>query len=178
MAELGVLLLPITCTIAPEGNYSSGPCAKMCYAGAAFYLSLCSWLLLSGWKRMGRKEKSAIGIALFVELTVSILQAFHPTWLISGMGLVLMTLSFYLILENPDILRAELTEQRMSMLYLKSQVNPQFLYNTLDTIRIQAQLNGDKKVAELLMRLSDFFRLSSAPNISARFSKARSAWAF
>lgn len=48
----------------------------------------------------------------------------------------------------------------MSMLYLKSQVNPHFLYNTLDTIRIQAQLNDDKQVADLLMRLVDFFRLS------------------
>ncbi|WP_420315036.1 sensor histidine kinase [Coprococcus hominis (ex Arizal et al. 2022)] len=46
------------------------------------------------------------------------------------------------------------------MLYLKSQVNPHFLYNTLDTIRIQAELDGDKKVAKLLMRLVDFFRLS------------------
>ena len=46
------------------------------------------------------------------------------------------------------------------MLYLKSQVNPHFLYNTLDTIRIQAQLNGDRAVADLLMRLVDFFRLS------------------
>ena len=43
---------------------------------------------------------------------------------------------------------------------LKSQVNPHFLYNTLDTIRIQAELDGDKKVAKLLMRLVDFFRLS------------------
>lgn len=50
--------------------------------------------------------------------------------------------------------------KKMSMLYLKSQVNPHFLYNTLDTIRIQAQLNGDKKVADLLMRLVDFFRIS------------------
>ena len=48
----------------------------------------------------------------------------------------------------------------MSLLYLKSQVNPHFLYHTLDTIRIQAQLNGDKKVADLLMRLVDFFRIS------------------
>lgn len=80
--------------------------------------------------------------------------------LISGMGITLMTLAFYLTLENPDALRAELTEQKMSMLYLKSQVNPHFLYNTLDTIRIQAELDGDKKVAKLLMRLVDFFRLS------------------
>lgn len=71
-----------------------------------------------------------------------------------------MTLAFYLTLENPDILRSELTEQKMSMLYLKSQVNPHFLYNTLDTIRIQAQLNGDEQVASLLMRLVSFFRRS------------------
>lgn len=76
------------------------------------------------------------------------------------MGITLMTLSFYLTLENPEALRAELVEQKLSMLYLKSQVNPHFLYNTLDTIRIQAHLNGDKTVASLLMRLVDFFRLS------------------
>ena len=48
----------------------------------------------------------------------------------------------------------------MSLLYLQSQINPHFLYNTLDTIRIQAQLDGDRKVADLLMQLVDFFRLS------------------
>ncbi len=88
------------------------------------------------------------------------MQGLHHTWLISGMGITLMALSFYLTLENPEALRAELTEQKMSMLYLKSQVNPHFLYNTLDTIRIQAQLDGNAKVAGLLMRLVDFFRLS------------------
>lgn len=160
LTELGALLLPLYYKVTPECNYSYGPCAYMCYAGAAFYLSLCTWLMISNWKRIDRKKKSAIGVALSVELIVSVLQAFHPTWLISGMGLTLMTLSFYLTLENPDILRAELVEQKMSMLYLKSQVNPHFLYNTLDTIRIQAQLNNDKPVADLLMRLVDFFRLS------------------
>ena len=95
-----------------------------------------------------------------IEFIVCVLQGLRHTWLISGMGITLMTLSFYLTLENPEALRSELMEQKMSMLYLKSQVNPHFLYNTLDTIRIQAQLNGDTKVADLLMRLVDFFRLS------------------
>ena len=111
-------------------------------------------------KKIDGKKKFAIGAALIIELSVSALQGLHHTWLISGMGITLMTLAFYLTLENPDILRAELTEQKMSMLYLKSQVNPHFLYNTLDTIRIQAQLDGDRKVADLLMQLVDFFRLS------------------
>lgn len=103
---------------------------------------------------------SVIGAALLVELLVSVLQGLHPTWLISGMGMTLMTLAFYLTLENPDILRVELAEQKMPMLYLKSQINPHFLYNTLDSIRIQAEIFGDKKVANLLMRLSEFYRLS------------------
>lgn len=160
IAELGVLLLPIHYAVTPDGNYSDGIHANVCYVSMAFYLFLCVWLLLRSRKRIDPKKKFAIGTALVIEVCVSLLQAFHPTWLISGMGITLMTLSFYLTLENPDILRAELTEQKMSLLYLKSQVNPHFLYNTLDTIRIQAQLNGDKKVADLLMRLVDFFRLS------------------
>lgn len=130
------------------------------YGGVAIYLALCAGILIWNWKQIHVKKKFAIGVALLVEFLVCGLQGAYPTWLISGMGITLMTLSFYLTLENPDILRAELTEQKMSMLYLKSQVNPHFLYNTLNTIRIQAQLNGDKKVADLLMRLVDFFRIS------------------
>ena len=160
VAELGNFLLPITYTVTPEGNYSSGTYMLVPYGAVAFYLLLCAGLLAVNRKQIDKKKKFVIGIALTIEFVVSILQGLHHTWLISGMGIALMTMSFYLTLENPDILRAELTEQKMSMLYLKSQVNPHFLYNTLDTIRIQAQLNGDKKVADLLMRLVDFFRLS------------------
>ena len=160
LAELEVMLLPVHYAVTPAGNYSDGPHANVCYLSTAFYLLLCVWLLLRSWKQLEKKKKFAIGAALLIEVCVSLLQALNPTWLISGMGITLMTLSFYLTLENPDILRAELVEQKMSMLYLKSQVNPHFLYNTLDTIRIQAQLNGDRKVADLLMRLVDFFRLS------------------
>ncbi|MGM9640622.1 MAG: sensor histidine kinase, partial [Faecousia sp.] len=160
VAELGNFLLPISYTVTPEGNYSSGPYMLVPYGAVAFYLLLCAGLLAVNRKQIDKKKKSVIGIALTIEFVVSILQGLHHTWLISGMGITLMTMSFYLTLENPDILRAELTEQKMSMLYLKSQVNPHFLYNTLDTIRIQAQLNGDKTVADLLMRLVDFFRLS------------------
>ncbi|MGN0745415.1 MAG: sensor histidine kinase [Aristaeellaceae bacterium] len=159
-AELGNFLLPITYTVTPEGNYSSGPYMLVPYGGVAFYLLLCAGLLAVNRRQIDAKRKRVIGFALLIEVTVCALQGLRHTWLISGMGITLMTLSFYLTLENPDILRAELTEQKMSMLYLKSQVNPHFLYNTLDTIRIQAQLNGDKKVAELLMHLVDFFRLS------------------
>ena len=148
-AVLGSFLLPISYTITGKGNYSAGHYALVSYAAVAFYMLICAVLLVINWKQIDKKKKSAIGVALLIAFTVCALQGLNHTWLISGMGITLMTLSFYLTLENPDILRAELTEQKMSMLYLKSQVNPHFLYNTLDTIRIQAQLNGDKKVADL-----------------------------
>ena len=160
IAQLCNYLLPISYTVTDKGNYSSGPYMYVPYAAVVFYLLLCAGLLAVNRKQINKKEKYTIGIALTIEFTVCALQALFHTWLISGMGITLMTMSFYLTLENPEALRAELTEQKMSMLYLKSQVNPHFLYNTLDTIRIQAQLNGDTKVAELLMRLVDFFRLS------------------
>lgn len=160
MSAIGAMVLPIRYIETPEGNYSAGYYAYVSYASVAFYLLLCGGLLFGNWKYLHKKKKFAIGAALLIEFTICAMQGVHPTWLISGMGITLMTMSFYLTLENPDIIRAELTEQKMSMLYLKSQVNPHFLYNTVDSIRIQAELNGDKKVAKLLMKLVDFFRMS------------------
>ena len=164
VAEIGVLVLNIEYIQTPNGNYSAGSYCTVSYASVVFYLFLCAGLLLSNWKQIHPKKRFSIGIAMTIEFIVCVLQGLNPTWLISGMGMTLMTLAFYLTLENPDILRAELTEQKMSMLYLKSQVNPHFLYNTLDAIRIQAQLDGDKKVADLIMQLVDFFRSSVKVN--------------
>ena len=42
--------------------------------------------------------------------------------------------------------------------YLESQINPHFLYNTLDTIHWTAVRNGDKAVCEQIEALSDLFR--------------------
>lgn len=164
LALLGDLLLPIHYAQTPKGNYSDGIHVVVCYLSVLYYLILCVGLLLGNWKELDAKKRSVIGAALTIQLGVTVLQAINPTWIISGMGLTLMTMAFYLTLENPAILRSELTEQRMSMLYLKSQINPHFLYNTLDSIRIRAQLSGDKEVADLLMRLVDFFRLSVKTN--------------
>lgn len=162
--EAGVLLLPIHYAVTPEGNYSDGIHANLCYVGVGFYLILCVVKMLRHFRHIRTVSTGAICVALLIELIVSLIQGAHPAWLISGIGITLITLTFYLSLENPEKLRAELNEQKMSMLYLKSQVNPHFLYNTLDSIRIQAQLNNDDTTAHLLMRLVDFFRLNVRSN--------------
>ena len=160
VAELGALMLPVHYAVTPQGNYSDGIHAAVIYVSMSFYLILCVGMLVFNWNLINRKKKLVIAAALIIELCVSFVQAVVPTSLISGMGLTLMTMAFYLTLENPDILMGELIEQKLSMLYLKSQVNPHFLYNTLDTIRIQAELNQDKEVSHQLMHLVNFFRLS------------------
>ena len=159
--ELGVLFLPVHYAITPLGNYSDGIHASLCYLAVGVYLFLCLYLLFSHFTSIRNNKKSAILMALVIEIVISILQSFNPTWLISNMGIALIVLAFYLTLENPDLYKAQLIEQKMSMLYLKSQINPHFLYNTIDSIRIEAELNNDDKVAELLMKLVNFFRLTT-----------------
>ena len=87
-AEAGTIFLPVHYTVTPAGNYSDGSYAGVSYACVAFYLLLCAGLLIGSFRQLDNKKKFAIGAALLVELSVCALQAFHPTWLISGMGIM------------------------------------------------------------------------------------------
>ena len=158
--EIIALVFPIAYIQTPNGNYSAGAYVIASYGGVAIYLALCAGILIWNWKQIHVKKKFAIGVALWVEFLVCGLQGAYPTWLISGMGITLMTLSFYLTLENPDILRAELTEQKMSMLYLKSQVNPHFLYNTMDMINWMALQGQTEEISHAVQSLSRFYKLT------------------
>ena len=44
------------------------------------------------------------------------------------------------------------------MVALQSQINPHFLYNTLESIRMKAICNGDKEVGKMLYILAFLFR--------------------
>lgn len=56
--------------------------------------------------------------------------------------------------------RVELLQKETELLYLRNQINPHFLYNILDSIRMTAGINGDHEVAGLIMNLANFFRMS------------------
>lgn len=53
----------------------------------------------------------------------------------------------------------ELTLREIQILALQNQINPHFLYNTLDTIRYMIEL-GDNRSVEMIQLLSDLFRVS------------------
>lgn len=51
-----------------------------------------------------------------------------------------------------------LIRKRVEVLALQSQINPHFLYNTLDSIRSRALLDGHREIASMTEILSKFFR--------------------
>lgn len=53
---------------------------------------------------------------------------------------------------------AEINQKKAEMIALQNQINPHFLYNTLECIRMKALCNGDKDVGKMLYNLSFLFR--------------------
>lgn len=53
---------------------------------------------------------------------------------------------------------AELNQKSAEMVALQNQINPHFLYNTLESIRMKAICNGDKEVGKMLYTLAFLFR--------------------
>lgn len=60
----------------------------------------------------------------------------------------------------------ELIKKRVNLFTLQSQINPHFLYNTLDSIRSKALLDGQKEIADMTQVLSKFFRYCISSNES------------
>jgi len=78
------------------------------------------------------------------------------TWFIKRIKVLVAKCSNQKIRENSAIVfdkQAELTA-------LQSQINPHFLCNTLESIRGQALLDGNKEIAKMMEALASFFRYS------------------
>lgn len=53
---------------------------------------------------------------------------------------------------------AEIEQKNAEMAALQSQINPHFLYNTLEAIRMKAICNGDREVGKMLYSMAVIFR--------------------
>jgi len=58
------------------------------------------------------------------------------------------------------LLNAEINEREAEILLLQSQINPHFLYNTLDSVYCMAIIHGDDQIADMVLALSNHFKLS------------------
>lgn len=59
-----------------------------------------------------------------------------------------------------NVLHMKIYRQQAQVQVLRSQINPHFLYNTLESINMKAEMNGDYEVADMVALLGKLFRLS------------------
>lgn len=58
------------------------------------------------------------------------------------------------------LLNTQIREREAQLLLLQAQISPHFLYNTLDSVYCMAMIHGDDEIAEMILALSDNFRLA------------------
>ena len=57
-------------------------------------------------------------------------------------------------------IQKETAQKEAQLKALQLQINPHFMYNVLENLRMQCEINGDSGMADTLISLADFFRYS------------------
>lgn len=79
---------------------------------------------------------------------------------IGKVGQYLLNISKNNLELREKLLSSELNEKEAELLLLQEQINPHFLYNTLDALYFRAVIERADDIAEMVKALSDVFKLS------------------
>ena len=79
---------------------------------------------------------------------------------IGKVGQYLLNISKNNLELREKLLSSELNEKEAELLLLQEQINPHFLYNTLDALYFMAVIDQTDDIAEMVKALSDVFKLS------------------
>lgn len=147
---LGVLFLPIRYISHPVSNYSMGPMAYLAYISIIVYISLIAYQIYRHRIKLLYKTKLAITISFGVTSLCLIYQAIYPYSLISGIGFTIITLAFYLTIENPDATLVELLKEEKIKSDAANRAKSAFLANTSHEIR--TPINTILGMNEMILR--------------------------
>ncbi|MBQ7832452.1 MAG: response regulator [Lachnospiraceae bacterium] len=150
---VGVLVLPIYYAETPKGNYSYGPGPINIYISIAIYVILIIRLTIKYGRMLPAKKTTAIVVAMLSEALIAGYQAFVPTALISCLGITLLNLSFYLMMENPDAVLVELLKKETHRADVANRAKTDFLANMSHEIR--TPINSMLGMTEVILREKD-----------------------
>ena len=159
IAMVLTVFLPITYRVTEDGNHLYGMLAYLLYIVLAVFLILIGSLLCRYWKQIHPKKRNAITLALVIQFIGLVVQAIFPLTLISGMGLMLVALSFYLTMENPDIALVQQVQKEKQKADEANAAKSIFLSNMSHEIR--TPINAIMGMTDILLRekLSDAQRV-------------------
>ncbi len=151
-----MILLPIEYTETPYGNYASGLSPISIYISIAIYIVLIIRLLILYGAKISKRKIKAIVVAILSEVIISGLQLIFPTLLISSLGVTLLNLSFYLMVENPDATLVELLKKERARADEANHAKTDFLASMSHEIR--TPINAMVGMTEMILRERDIHK--------------------
>ncbi len=150
---LGVIILPIYYMETPQGNYSYGPGPINIYISIAIYVILIIVMLIRYGRLLPKRKSRAIMVAMLSEAVIAGYQLFVPTALISCLGITLLNLSFYLMVENPDAILVDMLKKETRRADIANRAKTDFLANMSHEIR--TPINSMVGMTEMILREDD-----------------------
>lgn len=136
-----------------HSNYSRTVFAAGAFASVGFSIIIIGYMLASHWNTLSSKKKLAISMVLGFEIFGAYMQMFYTDFLLSSMNLTLMTLAFYLTLDNPDIALLELVEEEKNKIADISESKSAFL--SIVSHEIRTPMNAIVGMTDLLLKDKD-----------------------
>lgn len=150
IAWLGLLILPIQYVETERGNYSWGAAVFALYAIIILYFILITVQLILHWREVEPKKRKVVVIAFLIEFATVFYQTRNPTSLISGFGLTMINLAFFLTVESPDVLIVEQLRTEKERADEANKAKSAFLSNMSHEIR--TPMNAIVGMTELMLR--------------------------
>ncbi|MGN0247404.1 MAG: ATP-binding protein [Lachnospiraceae bacterium] len=150
VAEILLFVTPVTYAVTPKGNYETGWGAVILYTSIALFLVHMILNVACHWGEIHPKKRTAILGAFSIEIIVTVLTLMDTSLLLAGMGLTLIAVSFFLILENPDIKLLELAREEKQKADEANAKKSQFL--SVVSHEIRTPMNAIVGMTDILLR--------------------------